>query len=118
MKNYYKIFLQLLIFCVSINITLNAQNLFPEPEKQLGIVHQNNQESATGYEFGTNELFMASDSGRSGYPISISYTINNTDQFVSFQFDIILPSVLTFVEDSVWLFRKSNQTLIFTLLIA
>lgn len=59
-----------------------------------------------------NELHMVSDSGRSGYPISISYSINNTDQFVGFQFDIILPSVLSFVEDSVWLFRKTNHIII------
>jgi len=59
-----------------------------------------------------NELHMLPDSGRSGYPISISYTINNTEQFVGFQFDIILPSVLTFIEDSVWLFRKTNHIII------
>jgi len=59
-----------------------------------------------------NELHMLPDSGRSGYPVSITYTINNTEQFVGFQFDIILPSVLTFIEDSVWLFRKTNHIII------
>ena len=66
--------------------------------------------------FAVNELHMVSDSGRSGYPISISYTINNTDQFVAFQFDIVLPSVLTFIEDSVWLFRKTNHIIIANLI--
>ena len=59
-----------------------------------------------------NELHMLPDSGRSGYPIYISYTINNTQQFTSFQFDIILPSVLSYIEDSVWLFRKTNHFII------
>lgn len=116
MKNHYKIFLQWLVVCLSINFTVTAQNLFSETERQLGIDDQNNQTSTNGYELGTNELFMVPDSGRSGYPISISYTINNTDQFVSFQFDIILPSVLTFVEDSVWLFRKTNHIIISNLI--
>jgi len=59
-----------------------------------------------------NELHMVPDSGRSGYPISISYTINNTDQFVAFQFDIILPSVLSYIQDSVWLYRTTDHFLI------
>jgi len=59
-----------------------------------------------------NELHMVPDSGRSGNTISISYTINNTDQFVAFQFDIILPSVLTYVQDSVWLYRTTDHFII------
>jgi len=59
-----------------------------------------------------NELHMVPDSGRSGYPISISYTINNTDQFVAFQFDVILPSVLTYIQDSVWLYRTTDHFVI------
>jgi len=59
-----------------------------------------------------NELHMLPDSGRSGYPIYISYTINNVEQFTSFQFDIILPTVLSYIEDSVWLFRKTNHFII------
>ncbi len=55
---------------------------------------------------------MLPDSGRSGYPVTISYTINNTDQFSAFQFDVILPSVLTFIEDSVWLFRTTDHFVI------
>ena len=62
--------------------------------------------------FTVNELHMLPDSGRSGYTVSIEFTINNTDQFVAFQFDVILPSVLTFIEDSVWLFRKTNHIII------
>jgi len=59
-----------------------------------------------------NELHIVPDSGRSGYPVSIAFTINNTEQFVAFQFDVILPSELTFIEDSVWLFRKTDHTII------
>ena len=64
---------------------------------------------------GINELHMVPDSGRSGQPIKISYTINNEDQFSAFQFDIILPSVMTFVQDSVWLFRKIDHVIIASL---
>jgi hypothetical protein len=68
---------------------------------------------STGLEPGSiNELRMVPDSGRSGYPVTISYTINNTDQFVGFQFDIILPPVITYITDSVWLFRKTNHLVI------
>ena len=63
-------------------------------------------------ELSINELHMLPDSGRSGYPITIGYTINNTDQFVAFQFDIILPSVLTYIQDSIWLYRKTDHFII------
>jgi hypothetical protein len=59
-----------------------------------------------------NELHMVPDSGRSGHPISISFTINNTEQFVGFQFDMILPSVITFIQDSIWLYRKTNHVVL------
>ncbi|MFI5407592.1 MAG: hypothetical protein ACHQ1D_13900, partial [Nitrososphaerales archaeon] len=42
----------------------------------------------------------------------ISYTINNTDQISAFQFDILLPSVLSYIQDSVWLFRTTNHFVI------
>jgi hypothetical protein len=70
------------------------------------------QLSQTTPELAVNELHMLPDSGRSGYPVKITFTINNTDQFVSFQFDVILPTQLTYVQDSVWLFRKTNHVLI------
>ena len=57
-----------------------------------GIQAQNNLAVIQG--ISVNELHMVPDSGRSGQPIKISYTINNTDQFSAFQFDIILPSVM------------------------
>ena len=59
-----------------------------------------------------NELHMVSDSGRSGQPINISYTINNTDQFSAIQFDIILPTVMTYIQDSIWLYRKTDHIVI------
>jgi hypothetical protein len=65
-----------------------------------------------GETLAVNELHMVPDSGRSGQSIKISYTINNTDQFSAFQFDIILPSVMTYVQDSVWLFRRTDHIVI------
>ena len=97
LNNKIKIFLILTVLFLSVNAAA-----------QTTLFKQN--------AFAVNELHMVSDSGRSGYPISISYTINNTDQFVAFQFDIVLPSVLTFIEDSVWLFRKTNHIIIANLI--
>jgi len=59
-----------------------------------------------------NELHMVPDSGRSGQPIKVSFTINNTEEFSAFQFDILLPSILTYVQDSVWLFRGTDHIVI------
>ena len=88
------------IFILLLFVSVNAQDL-------------NYTKTKLGQDrFGVNELYMVPDSGRSGQPIKISYTINNEDQFSAFQFDIILPSVLTFVQDSVWLFRKVDHVII------
>lgn len=75
-----------------------------------GVQAQNS--SVIGETLAVNELHMVPDSGRSGQSIKISYTINNTDQFSAFQFDIILPSVMTYVQDSVWLFRRTDHIVI------
>jgi hypothetical protein len=75
-----------------------------------GVQAQNNL--VIGETLSVNELHMVPDSGRSGQPLKISYTINNTDQFSAFQFDIILPSVMTFVQDSVSLFRRTDHIVI------
>ncbi|MBO8183874.1 MAG: choice-of-anchor D domain-containing protein, partial [Archaeoglobus sp.] len=51
--------------------------------------------------FAVNELHMKSASGRSGHPIWINFSINNMEPFVGFQFDMVLPSVLTYLPDSI-----------------
>ena len=68
------------------------------------------QVSLDAIAFAVNELHLQSASGRSGYPVDVTLSINNMEPFVGFQFDIILPSVLTFMTDSVKLTdRKSDH---------
>jgi len=110
MNNGIKTFTVLTIILLLINV--QAQNKMLIPEGTDNAKDPSSQISQTNGALAVNELHVIPDSGRSGYPVKISFTINNTDQFTSFQFDIILPSVLTFVEDSVWLFRKTNHLLI------
>ncbi len=93
-------------------INVQAQNKLLIPERTGNANVPSSQISQTNGALAVNELHILPDSGRSGFPIKISFTINNTDQFSSFQFDVQLPSVLTFIEDSVWLFRKTNHLII------
>jgi hypothetical protein len=112
-NNKIKTFTALTILLLSVNVA--AQNTMYIPDVSGNANYPNEpspQMTPTTGAFAVNELHMLPDSGRSGYPISITFTINNTDQFVAFQFDMILPSVLTFIEDSVWLFRKTNHIII------
>ncbi len=105
-----------LVFAI-IFLILNAQakNIMLISDNFSDINNPNEQSlniSETASELAVNELHILPDSGRSGYPVKITFTINNTDQFVAFQFDIILPPQLNYVQDSVWLFRKTNHILI------
>ena len=110
MNNGIKTFTILTIILLLINV--QAQNKMLIPEGTDNAKDPSSQISQTNGALAVNELLVVPDSGRSGYPIKISFTINNTDQFTAFQFDVILPSVLTFIEDSVWLFRKTNHIII------
>ena len=94
--------------CAILNIVFLIINVQAQDKIFSPDVSGNPQENTIS----VNELHMVPDSGRSGYPIKITYTINNTDQFTGIQFDIILPSVITFIQDSVWLFRKTNHIII------
>ncbi|MBK9099347.1 MAG: T9SS type A sorting domain-containing protein [bacterium] len=116
MKYFYRTFAQCFLVTLLICFSTSGQNSITIAKDQSISINSSDQSITSNIELAVNELHMVPDSGRSGYPISISYTINNTDQFVSFQFDIILPSVLTFVEDSVWLFRKTNHIIIANLI--
>lgn len=116
MKYFYRSFVQCIFITIIFHLSSGAQN-FQSVENEKSITNNPSTQTITSaIGLAVNELHMLPDSGRSGYPITISYTINNTDQFVSFQFDIILPTVLTFIEDSVWLFRKTNHILIANLI--
>lgn len=57
--------------------------------------------------FAVNELHVVDAVGSSGYNSDISFTINNMEAFVAYQFDLQLPSVLSYVENSVALSSRS-----------
>ncbi|MDP8269251.1 MAG: choice-of-anchor D domain-containing protein, partial [Candidatus Tenebribacter davisii] len=57
--------------------------------------------------FAVNELHVMDAVGSSGYNTEISFTINNMEEFVAFQFDLILPEVLSYVDNSVALSARS-----------
>ncbi len=50
--------------------------------------------------FAVNELHTGNIEGASGTQADLSFTINNMEDFVGFQFDLSLPSPLTYVEES------------------
>ena len=110
MNNRIKTFTVLTIILLLINV--QAQNKMLIPDGSENAKDPSFQIYQTNGAFSVNELHVVPNSGRSGYPVKISFTINNTDQFSAFQFDVMLPSVLTFVEDSIWLFRKTNHLIL------
>ena len=113
MLDKIKTFTALTILLLSVNVAAQNSMFIPGVSGNANNPDEFSlQRSHTTDAFSVNELHMLPDSGRSGYTVSIEFTINNTDQFVAFQFDVILPSVLTFIEDSVWLFRKTNHIII------
>ena len=57
--------------------------------------------------FAVNELHVIDAVGSSGYNTDVSFTINNMEEFVAFQFDIILPDVLSYIDNSVVLSDRS-----------
>ena len=57
--------------------------------------------------FAVNELHVLNAVGSSGHNSDVSFTINNMEEFVAFQFDIILPDVLSYVENSIALSARS-----------
>ncbi|WKZ71247.1 MAG: choice-of-anchor D domain-containing protein [Melioribacteraceae bacterium] len=62
--------------------------------------------NTTATAFAVNELHGLSASGRSGYPVEVEFTMNNMEGITGFQFDIVLPSVLTFIPDSIFLSER------------
>lgn len=62
--------------------------------------------------FAVNELHTGNMSVYSGDYATLDFTINNMEPFVGFQFDLSLPSPLSFVPDSVFLSeRKANHNI-------
>jgi len=68
--------------------------------------------SLSAIAFAVNELHMQSASGRSGYHVTLGFSLNNMENFVGFQFDMNLPSVLTYLPDSVWLSSRKTDHVI------
>ncbi len=62
----------------------------------------------TGLGYKVNELRTGSLSTRSGTDTTLSFRINNQEPFTGFQFDLILPSVLTFIPGSESLTSRKN----------
>jgi len=82
-----------------------------DPDESFTVINLN------AVAFAINELRMKNISGRSGYPIWIDFSINNMEPFVGFQFDLVLPSVLTFMPDSIKLTnRKSDHVVSFNMI--
>ena len=64
----------------------------------------------TASAYGINELHAENASGRSGYPVELPFSINNMEEFVAFQFDLILPGVLSYpVNDIELTSRKADD---------
>ena len=57
--------------------------------------------------FAVNELHVVNANSSSGDEVEIEFTINNMEDFVAFQFDLILPGVLSYVNNSVALSTRS-----------
>ena len=119
MNKKTRILTTLLFAATILLINTQAKSLISITDNFINVTNPNepsSQISQTASELAINELHIIPDSGRSGYPVKITLTINNTDQFVAFQFDIILPPQLNYVQDSVWLFRKTDHILIANLI--
>lgn len=63
--------------------------------------------SAIGYTI--NELHLLNRSGRSGTTIQIPFEINNMESFTSFQFDLILPSIIKYLPGSAILTNRKSD---------
>jgi len=66
----------------------------------------------TAVAFAVNELHAHPSSGRSGYPIDILFSMNNMEPVVGFQFDIIIPNVISFISDSIFLTERKQDHII------
>ena len=62
--------------------------------------------------FAVNEIYIGSGEGESNTEITIPVSVSNMEEFSGFQFDITLPSDVTFVENSsAYTSRASDHTI-------
>lgn len=61
--------------------------------------------------FAVNELHTLNASGRSGHQVDVSFSINNMEPFTGFQFDLVLDSVLEYIQDEVALSARKTDHL-------
>jgi hypothetical protein len=59
--------------------------------------------------FAVNELHCGSLTGASGTNATLEFTINNMEAFTGFQFDLILPSAMSYISGSVVLSRMQDH---------
>ena len=87
----------------NIKITYGSNDSDPLRQIQSSLI--------TANVFAVNEIHIGSGSGESNSSITVPVTINNMESFSGFQFDVILPSDIDYVSNSVELTnRKTNHT--------
>ena len=67
------------------------------------------QISLNAYAFAVNELDVNDTFGRSGYSTTLTLDICNMERFVGFQFNLLLPSVMNYTQNSVNLTSRATN---------
>ncbi len=81
----------------------NTINIFSnDPDEAIKSAQLN------AFAFAVNELHTGSAFAYSGDLVEFSFSINNMDAFTGFQFDVVLPPVMTYVNSSAVLSQRSN----------
>lgn len=62
--------------------------------------------------YAVNELHCGNMTGRSGNPASLTFSVNNMEPFTGFQFDLALPTVLSYTPGSVELTGRKTDHVI------
>jgi hypothetical protein len=66
----------------------------------------------TAVAFAVNELHAQPAFGRSGFPVDVSFSINNMEPITGFQFDIVTDNSLNFIRDSIFLSSRKQDHVI------
>ena len=66
----------------------------------------------TAIAFAVNELHGLPAYGRSGYPVDLHFSINNMEPITGFQFDIVTPNALSFIQDSIFLTGRRGDHIV------
>jgi len=97
---------------VSVKFTPTAKGVLA---KQLQI-SSNDPDQATStialnaVAFAVNEIHTGSITGASSSSATLDFTLNNMEAFTGFQFDLALPSPMTYIAGSGHLYRSQDQT--------